>query len=119
MVFKDINNEHRLREGGEGIQKSALGLRLKSIWKVQLMQKVQAVLDLSRVAPKTFELHWVLICFLVQFKMLVITSKAPHGMGLGYLQNSLAPISLAHPTLSIRAGMSWTLTVKRILTGGV
>ena len=87
-----------------------MGLPLKSIRKLQLVQNVamRAILGAPRVAhvtPLLRELHWVPVCFWVQFKVLVITFKALHGMGPGYLSNHLFPITSTHPTQSCREGM--------------
>lgn len=43
-------------------------------------------------------LHWLLICFWVQFKMPIITSKTLHGMGLGYLWDHFCLIISTHLT---------------------
>ena len=84
-----------------------MGLPLKSIQKLQLVQNAAAWVSLGapRLEHKTLllrELHWVPVCFRVQFKVLVITFKALHGMGPGCLKDRLIPITLTHPTRSGR-----------------
>lgn len=44
--------------------------------------------------PLLHKLHWMPVCFWIQFKMLVVTFKA--------LQNRLLPISSVHPTQPVR-----------------
>lgn len=58
-----------------------------------------AVIYASRAAYVTFLLHrlfWLLVCFWVQFKLLVLvlTFKAIHGIGLDYLKSFLCPVIL-------------------------
>lgn len=47
----------------------------------------------AHVTPLLCELHWLSICFSVKLKVLVITFKAPHGMGPNYLRDHLSPIA--------------------------
>lgn len=73
----------------------SMGLPLKSIQRLQLVQIVvpEAVFGAPRVAHVTLlfcELHWLLACFQVQLKILVITFKGLHAMGPGDLRNCLS-----------------------------
>lgn len=66
-----------------------MGLSLKSIQKLQIVQNaaMQAVLGSSRVTyvtPLLHKLHWLLVCFQVQLKILVMTFKALYGVGPSY-----------------------------------
>lgn len=80
-----------------------VGLTLKSVWKLQLIQKVATweVLvapTVAHVTPLFWKLHWLPVCFLIKFKGLVITFKDLHRMGPGYLTNHLTLIRLDWPT---------------------
>lgn len=71
-----------------------MGLPLKSIWRLQLAQSAvaQSISRTPRMAPVTpllRKLHWLLVCFWVEFKELVITFKTVHGLGLGYFRDHL------------------------------
>ncbi|KAM6466454.1 uncharacterized protein PHA67_012250 [Liasis olivaceus] len=100
-----------------------MGLPLKSIRKLQLVQNaaVRAILGAPKMehAPPLLrellwvpELHWDLVCFWIQFKVLAITFKALHGMGPGYLRDHLTPITSTQPTQSGREGMLQTLSAR-------
>lgn len=60
------------------------------------------------VAPPLHELHWLPVCFRIQFK--VRTFKAFCGMGPGYVRKYLIPTGLACPTHSSIADMLQTLS---------
>lgn len=87
-----------------GLLQCALhGATIEDIWKLQLVQNdvAQKVLEALKVVHVTLlwgKLLWVASFSWVHFKMLVITLKALHGMGSGYLRNSLASMGLVHPT---------------------
>ena len=94
-----------------------MGLPLKSIQKLQLAQNAaaRAVLGAPRrahITPLLCELHWLPVCFWVQFKVLVITFKALHGMGPGYLKDRLVPIRSTCPTQACKEGMLRTRSTK-------
>lgn len=59
-----------------------------------------------------WELHWLPVCFCVQFKVLVITIKIIYGMGSGYMRNHLGLVGLSHPTHSSRNWLLQILSVK-------
>lgn len=66
-----------------------MGLPLKSIQKLQLVQKVaaQAVMCTLGSVHITFllcKLHWLALCFWIQFKMLIMTYNILHDMILDY-----------------------------------
>lgn len=61
-----------------------MGLPLKSNWKLPLVRNAGAQTVLYKyVLP---------ICFLVQFKVLVITFKTLHHLGMGHLKDHLSPL---------------------------
>lgn len=45
----------------------------------------------QHITPLLHKLHWLPICFWVQFKGLILTFKALHGMGSSNLRDCLAP----------------------------
>lgn len=63
----------------------------------------------ARVAPLLHELHWLLVRFQAQFKVLFLTFKACHGMGPAYLGAGLSQITSAHPL----AGRSITGSIRQ------
>lgn len=67
-----------------------MGLSLKNIWKLQLIQKAVAQFSLWPWASNLHELHWLPMCFQVWFKVLVITHELLFDIGLGYLKNRLS-----------------------------
>lgn len=52
------------------------------------------------------------VCFWFQFKMLVITYKVLHDMGLGYLRDHLYPDTSTCPIRYRRRGMFWVPSTK-------
>lgn len=86
-----------------------IGLPLKSIWKLQLVQNaamrvVSSARYITHLTSLLCELHWLVMGFQVQFKMLAVTFKALHDLGLGYLRDCLFPKVSTHPTQSNRMG---------------
>lgn len=76
-----------------------VGPPLKRIRKLQWLQNAAARVVLCRprgacVLPLLQELRWLPVCLQVQFKVLVVTFKALHGLGPGYLKD---PLSQGHP----------------------
>lgn len=74
------------------------------------MKNYKTVLCVSnsmRMTSLLHELHWLPICFWVQPEWLVLTFKALHGIGLGYLRNHLFAISSACLTRSNEMRMLW------------
>lgn len=72
---------------------------------------VWAVMSMCRRAhraPLFHELHWLPICFQVQFKVLVGTFKALRGLGMDYVKDCLSPVV---STCSVGSGRSGTLWV--------
>lgn len=51
--------------------------------------------------PLLCKLHWMPICFWVQFKVLVVTFKALHDIGPSYLRDHIHPIILVHSTSQV------------------
>lgn len=56
-------------------------------------------------------LHWLPTCFQVQFKVLIVTFKALHELGPGYLMYHLLPVSIC-PIWSGSMGMLWVPSAK-------
>ncbi|XP_053169630.1 uncharacterized protein LOC128353010 [Hemicordylus capensis] len=94
-----------------------VGLPLKNNQKLQLVQNAAARV-LSRAArwehitPILKELHWLPVCFRVQFKVLVLTFKALNGLGPGYLRDRLLPRVAAHLTRSSEGALLWVPTMR-------
>ena len=73
-----------------------IGLPLCLIWKLQLVQNMAARLvpgtpRHDHSTPVLKSLHWLPISFWAKYKVLVITFKALHGLGPGYLRDRLLP----------------------------
>lgn len=61
----------------------------------------------------TTPLWAALVCFRVEFKVLVVTHKALHGMEFRYLQGRFSMIvSTYYPSMFDRRGMQWVLQLK-------
>ena len=78
-----------------------IGLSLCLVRKLQLVQNMAArlVTNPSRgehITPTLISLHWLPISFPAKYKVLVITFKALHGLGPGYLRDRLLPYSPPH-----------------------
>ncbi|XP_058048302.1 uncharacterized protein LOC131202851 [Ahaetulla prasina] len=88
-----------------------MGLPLKNTWRFQLVQNVAAwVLEgaarSSHIKPILRRLHWLPVAFWVQIKVLVLTFKALHGLGPGYLwDHLLLPVASHRPVRSHREGL--------------
>lgn len=78
----------------------------------------QAVLEAPRRARVTPLLHRLPVCFWVQFRMLINTFKALHGIGPGSLGNHLTPMGLAHPTCTNKGGILPIWLVKEFWLAG-
>lgn len=81
-------------------------LPLKNIWKLQLVQNVAAhvindVAYTADVTPLLHDLHWLPVCFWVQFKVLIVTFKALFGFLLGLTKELPIPKSF-YPSNSIQ-----------------
>lgn len=81
-------------------------LLLKMTQKLQLVQKAAArmLLDKPRshnATPLLEELHWLLVSFWIQCKVLVITHKALNGLVSGYLKDHLSIKISAQPLQSV------------------
>lgn len=82
-----------------------VGLPLKTILNLQLVQNeaAQAVTgkpSYPHISPLLCELHWLLLSFWVQFKVLCITCESLHDIGPDYLRKHLSSILFGHPVLS-------------------
>lgn len=86
-----------------------------AIFQLAQSSATQAKLGVQRrahITPLFCELHWIPVCYWVQLKVLVMTYKALHCIGPGFLQNQLCPITLAHPTQSGMEGILQTRQLK-------
>uniref|UniRef100_R4GD80 Reverse transcriptase domain-containing protein n=1 Tax=Anolis carolinensis TaxID=28377 RepID=R4GD80_ANOCA len=82
-----------------------VGLPLKTVWKLQLVQHAAAKLITGmtyreRTTPLLSQLHWLPICYRAQFKVLVLTYKALNGSSPIYLSEH---ISSYEPARSLRS----------------
>lgn len=66
----------------------------------------------KHVTPLLPELHWLQVCFQVQFKVPVITFKALFGLGSGYLRDCLLLVIFTRQIQSNMSGMLWVLSAK-------
>ncbi|KAK9394532.1 hypothetical protein NXF25_015060 [Crotalus adamanteus] len=82
----------------------------EGVRRLQLVQNAaaRAIVGTQRcahVSPILRELHWLPVGLRTQFKVLVITFKALHGIGPGYLQDRILPHSSQRPVRSHRLGL--------------
>lgn len=92
-----------------------MGLFLKNIRNLQLVQNTVIVLEAPQMAHMTFLLYglcWLPVCFWTQFKVLVITFKALYSWGPRYLRNYLTSIELTCPTHSSGKDLFQILSAK-------
>ena len=73
---------------------SYVGLPLKTVWKLQLVQNRAARLltgngQRDHIMPVLFQLHWLPVW--AQIKVLVLTFRALNGLGPGYVKERLLP----------------------------
>ena len=92
-----------------------MGLPLRLMRKLQMVQNMAARLltGMKRfhpISPTLATLHWLLIRFHIDFKVLTITYKALNGLGPRYLAERLLPPSSTHITHSSQAGWLRGLT---------
>lgn len=71
----------------------AVGLPLKTIWTLQVVQNAAAqvvigVCQLPHVTPLLHKLRWLPVDFWVQFQRLAGTYKALHGVGWAVCRNA-------------------------------
>ena len=90
-----------------------MGLPLKSVRKLQLVQRVAARLLTGasykgHTTPLLKQLHWLPVRFQAQFKVLVMTYKALYGSGPGYLKDRILPYE---PACALRSSGEALLSV--------
>uniref|UniRef100_A0A8C7E7H9 Reverse transcriptase domain-containing protein n=1 Tax=Naja naja TaxID=35670 RepID=A0A8C7E7H9_NAJNA len=96
-----------------------MGLPLRTTRRLQLVQNAAArvVMGVSRYSIITSllrKLHWLPVALWMRFKVLVITYKALHGLGPGYLRERLLPTSASHrPVRSHRQGLLGVLSARQ------
>lgn len=86
----------------------------KTTWRLQLVQNAAAPLLLNKSCISTIldMLHWLLIGFLSQFKILFLTYKVLHGLDPGDWQNCLSHIEQSFWPISI-CPLPWFQEVRR------
>ncbi|XP_061484291.1 cilia- and flagella-associated protein 95 isoform X2 [Rhineura floridana] len=82
-----------------------VGLPLKTVWKLQLVQNAAARLIRNsrrrdHITPVLEDLHWLPVVYRAQFKVLVLTFKALYGFGPVYLKERLQHHQICRPTRS-------------------
>lgn len=94
-----------------------MGLPLKFIQKFQLlesvmMQPAKRACFSAYVTSILYELHWLLVCIWVQFKVLMVAFKDLHGLGLGYEIISHL-LFLLFPFNPVRKVILWMQSAKK------
>ena len=72
------------------------GLPKSLISRLQHMQNTAArIVTQSRrydhITPVLYDLHWLPVCWRIKYKILLLTFKALHGIGPGYIKDLLVP----------------------------
>ncbi|KAF7254156.1 Pleckstrin-likey domain-containing family A member 1 [Varanus komodoensis] len=83
-----------------------MGLPLKTVQILELVQNRPARLltgtsRYSHTMLVLYQLHWLPVEVQAQFKVLVLTHKALHGLEPGYLNECLFPYMTSHPLISV------------------
>ena len=97
-------------------------LTQKSLHRLQIVQNSAARLlnktsRYEHITPVLASLHWLPICWRIDFKLLLVTFKALHGLSPGYIFDMLVPYS---PTRALRSAGKGLLTIpeSRLATKG-
>lgn len=82
---------------------------MRLTWKLQLVQNTMVrlltgVRQYQHISPTLTTLQWLLVCFCIDFKVLMITFKDLHGLGPRYLSEPLFPARTACIAHSSQAG---------------
>ena len=98
-----------------------IGLPLCLVRKLQLVQNMAARLVTGtprgdHITPVLKSLHWLPISFRVKYKVLVITFKALHDLGPGYLRDHLLP---HNPPLTLRSSGKDLLQLAKTSLAGI
>ena len=80
-----------------------MGLPLRLMQKMQMVQNTASrlltgVKKYHHISPTLVALHWLPICFCIDFKVLILTYKALNGLGPRYLTERLLPPSSTRVT---------------------
>ena len=86
-----------------------MGLPLRLMRRLQLVQNgaarlITGVKKFQHISLTLANLHWLLVCFLINFKVMMITFKALNGLGPPYLSECLLPARSVRNTCSSQAG---------------
>ena len=92
-----------------------MGLPLRLMWKLQMVQIVVARLltgmrKHQHISPALAALHWLPVCFCIDFKVLMMTYKALNDLGPQYLAECLLPPRSTRITHSSQQGRLRGLT---------
>ena len=91
------------------------GINHKSLSRLQLVKNSAARLLTGfnrwlHITPVLASLHWLPVCFRIDFKNLLITFKARHGLAPEYIKDMLTPYKLVR---SLRSAGGALLTLSR------
>lgn len=81
-------------------------------WQSALVWKVVCIFHRTHIILQFCELHWLPVCFWIQFEVLFWPFKTLRGMESLYLRYNLSPITSSHPTRCSREGMLQILSFK-------
>ena len=91
------------------------GLRKSLISRLQHMQNTAArIVTQSRrydhITPVLYDLHWLPVCWRIKYKISLLTFKALHGTGPGYIKDLLVPYV---PSRTLRSGKGHMLKIHK------
>ena len=104
-------------ESGQDCSDLYVGLPLRLMWTLQLVQNLVARLitgvnKFQHIFPTLATIHWLPIRFHINFKVMIITFKALNGLGPRYLSECLLPARSVCNNHSSQAGQLRAFTQK-------